>query len=156
MSEKIELNLVAGAMTQTGIEPEKIKAVLDALKAELAADAKEDKQPAVKKQFVIVVSDPLGHLVGKDFAGWVCQLEENEHPATTVERIETSAHQYNATKKGRLRPVQTIGEACEAIPSRMLKGNSVWVKTKTPVLIVRTKNEIDNVPGILPGQSAAA
>jgi hypothetical protein len=38
----------------------------------------------------------------------------------------------------------------------MLKENSVWVKTKTPVLIVRTKNEIDNVPGILPGQSAAA
>jgi hypothetical protein len=102
----------------------------------------EEQPPAVKKQFVILVSDPDGKLPKDDFAGWVLQIPESESPATVEERIIRGAYEYNATKKGRLYPTKTIGEALENIPAKHFKETEIWVKTKTPVLVLRTDNEI--------------
>ncbi len=143
------MNLVAGAMKEAGIPPDKLRAVLEALNAELAAAEKDPKPPAPKKQFVILVSDPLGHLVGKDFAGWVCMIVESEHPATLVERIERAAYAFNDSKRGRLMPVQTVGETLETVPAKLLKESGVWAKTRTCVSVVTTKNEIAGTPSIL-------
>ena len=142
MSEKVEINLVAGAMKETGVTPEQIRAVMEALRAELAANEKEEKPPACKKQFVILISDPDNLLPKTDFAGWVLQIPEVESPATIEERIFRSAYDYNASRKGRLYPAKTVGEALENIPARFFKESDVWVKTKTPVLMLRTDNEI--------------
>lgn len=110
----------------------------------LEAQGTDDVQPpAVKKQFVILISDPRGYIVKQaDFVGWVLQIPESESPATTQDRIFRSAYDFNATKKGRLMPVKTVGEAIENVPSKFFKEADVWVKTKVPVLILRTDNEI--------------
>ena len=42
----------------------------------------------------------------------------------------------------RLEPSLTIGEAIENIPGKFFKEADVWVKTKTPVLVLKTDNEI--------------
>jgi hypothetical protein len=83
----------------------------------------------------------------------VVQIEESESPATVRESVENSAHLFNSTKRGRMMPVQTIGEAFESVPPFCFKENNVWVKTKMPVQVVVTTNEIDGTPGILPGQT---
>ena len=36
----------------------------------------------------------------------------------------------------------TVGEAIENIPAKFFREADVWVKTKTPVLVLRTDNEI--------------
>ena len=38
--------------------------------------------------------------------------------------------------------MKTIGEAIENVPAKHFKETDVWVKTKTPVLIVRTDNQL--------------
>lgn len=103
----------------------------------------EEKPPAVKKQFCILISDPDGRLpAGQEFAGWVLQIPEDENVATTQERIFRAAYEFNTTKRGRLLPVKTVGEAMENVAAKHFKEAQVWVKTKEPVLMLRTDNQI--------------
>ena len=101
-----------------------------------------DDTPPVKKQFVILISDPKGNLPDFDFTGWVLQIPEDESPSSTVERIFKGAYDYNASKKGRLYPAKTIGDAIEGIPAKFFKEALLWVKTKEAVLMLKTDNEI--------------
>lgn len=141
---KIDVNQVAEILKRNKVDPSLLRLLVEEMNvlAEAAARADEDKPPAVKKQFVILVSDPEDRFPKHDFAGWVLQIPENESVATTQERIFKGVYDFNATKKGRLLPVKTIGEALESVPAKHFKEADVWVKTKTPVLVLRTDNEI--------------
>jgi hypothetical protein len=39
-------------------------------------------------------------------------------------------------------PVETIGEACEAVSAKIFKEQNVWIKSKVPVLVVPIENKI--------------
>jgi hypothetical protein len=106
------------------------------------AEANEEKPPALKKQYVIVVSDPDGRFPKHDFAGWVLQIPEDDSPVTTMERVYRASYEFNDSKKGRLLPVKTVGDAIENVPAKHFKEADVWVRTKTPVLVVTSDNEI--------------
>lgn len=73
--------------------------------------------PAIKKQFVVLVSDPEGRMPKTDLVAWVLQIPDSESPATTQDRIFRAAYEFNVTKKGRLLPVKTVGEAIENVPA---------------------------------------
>ena len=90
---------------------------------------------------MIIVSDPENKIVG-DFAGWVLQIAEDESVATTPERIAKAAHDYNRSRKGRLYPAKTAGETLENVPAKHFREVGCWVKTRTPILVIRTNNEI--------------
>lgn len=140
---KIEVNKVAEILKKADISPAILRRVIEEMNLAVQPETgDEDKPPAVKKQFAILVSDPDGRLPKHDFVGWVMQLPENESVATTLDRVFRSAYDYNTTKKGRLMPVKTVGEAIEVIPAKAFKEADLWVKTKTPVLVLRTDNEI--------------
>src|SRR5215212_11160616 len=140
---KIEVNKVAEILKKNEILPAILRRIVEEMNLAVQPDAAdEDKPPPVKKQFVILVSDPDGRLPKHDFVGWVLQIPESESVATTLDRIFRSCYDFNTTKKGRLLPVKTIGEALENVPAKAFKEADVWVKTKTPVLVVRTDNEI--------------
>ena len=140
---KIDVSKVAEILKKNQIDPALLRRVIEEMNLAVEPEGADgDKPPAVKKQFVIVVSDPEGRLPKNDFVGWVVQIPESESPSTTLDRICRSSYDYNTTKKGRLLPVKTIGEAIEAVPAKFLKEADVWVKTKTPVLVVKTDNEI--------------
>lgn len=137
---KVEIDAVEVAAKQIELPPEKVRELLEAIANMQEPD--EERAPAVKKQFVILVSDPLGVMPKTDLVGWVLQIPENESVATTQERIFRSAYDFNATKKGRLLPVKTVGEALENVPARFFKEADLWAKTKVPVLVLKTNNEI--------------
>jgi hypothetical protein len=140
---KIDVNKVAEILKKNHVDPAVLRRVIEEMNLAVQPEAGDDeKPPAVKKQFVILVSDPDGRLPKHDFVGWVLQIPENESPATTQDRIFRSAYDFNTTKKGRLLPMKTVGEAIENIPAKFLKEVDVWVKTKTPVLVLKTDNEI--------------
>lgn len=141
---KIEVNQVAEIMKKNQLDPKLLRQIVEEMNLLTQAEADEVKPPAVKKQWVILISDPDGLLPKTDFAGWVLQIPEAESVATTQDRIFRSIYDYNASKKGRLYPAKTVGEALENVNSRFFKEAELWVKTKIPVLMLRTANEIPN------------
>ncbi len=140
---KIEVNKVAEILKKNEISPAILRRIVEEMNLAAQPEGPEgDKPPAVKKQFVVLVSDPDGKMPKHDFVAWVLQIPENESVATTQDRIFRSAYDFNTTKKGQLMPAKTVGEALEAIPAKFFKEADVWVKTKTPVLVLKTNNEI--------------
>ncbi len=140
---KIEVNKVAEILKRNEISPAVLRRVIEEMNVAAQPDGgDEEKPPAMKKQFVILVSDPDGKMPKHDFVGWVLQIPENESVATTQERLFRGAYDFNASKKGRLLPVKTVGEAIENVATKYFKEAEVWVKTKTPVLILKSDNEI--------------
>lgn len=140
---KIEINKVAEVIKRNEVAADVARRIIEELQfASQPEPGDEEALPAVKKQFVILISDPDGKLPKHDFVGWVLQIPENESIATTQERIFRGAYDFNASKKGRLLPVKTVGEALENVASKHFKEAELWVKTKTPVLMLRTDNGI--------------
>ena len=56
---------------------------------------------------------------------------------------------FNGSRRGRMLPVQTVGEAIESIPAKAFKEVDLWCKTKVPVLVVITRNELPNTDSLL-------
>ena len=150
MSETLKMEEIGEAVKIAGLDAKAKEALLDALNSILEAKEAEkpEKQPQIKKQWCILVSDPAGKLIGVDLVGWALQIPEEDSPATTQERIFEAAYAFNRSKRGRLNPVQTVGEAVENVKAGQFKEQDLWVKTKTPVLILRTDNEIPGVDGL--------
>lgn len=141
---KVDVDIVKLVMERNEIDVRTLSKVLEDIQHVLKEEemAKDEKPPPIKKQFVMLVSDPKGELEGKDFTGWVLQIPEEDPVQTVADRIVQSAYEFNITPKGRRLPVETIGEACEVLPTRITKEQRVWIKTKEPVLIVTTDNVI--------------
>lgn len=140
---KIDISKVAEILKKNQLDPALLRRVVEELNLAAQPDpGEEEKPPAVKKQWVFLLSDPEGRMPKYDFAGWVLQIPESESPATTQDRIFRSAYDYNMSKKGRLYPAKTVGEALENVPAKFFKEVDVWVKTKTPVLVLKTDNDI--------------
>lgn len=141
---KIDVNAAAEILKKNQLEPKLLRQCIEEMNlAAMPEGAEGEKVPVVKKQFVILASDPDGRLpAGFEFVAWVLQIPEDESIATTQERIFRGAYDYNASKKGRLYPAKTVGEALENVPAKFFKEADVWVKTKVPVLVLKTDNQI--------------
>jgi hypothetical protein len=139
---KIDVNKVAEILKNNEVDPKLLRQIVEEMNLLTQAEANEEKPPAIKKQWAILISDPEGKLPENDFVGWILQLPEDDSVATTQERIFKGTYEYNATRKGRLNPAKTVGEALEYIPAKHFKEADLWVKSKVPVLMLRTDNEI--------------
>jgi hypothetical protein len=140
---KIDVNKVAEILKRNHIEPALLRRVVEEMNLAVQPDPGEgDQPPPVKKQFIILVSDPEETMPKGDLTGWVLQIPEDESPASVPERLFKGAYDYNASKKGRLYPAKTVGDAVENVPAKFFREAELWVKTKTPVLVLRTDNEI--------------
>lgn len=140
---KVDIDLVKMILQRSEIDTRQVASIINEIQEELKIQLEtEEKPPPVKKQFIILVSDPEGDLVDKDYTGWVLQIPEEDSPYVTEERLTRGAYDFNVTPKGRRYPVKTIAEACEVVSARILKEQNVWVKTKEPVLVCRTNNDI--------------
>jgi hypothetical protein len=140
---KIDVNKVAEILKKNHIDPAVLRRVVEEMNLAVQPDPGEgDQAPPVKKQYVILLSDPQDRMPKGDFTGWVLQIPENESPASVQERLLKGAYDYNASKKGRLYPAKTVGDAVESVPGKFFREVELWVKTKEPVLVLRTDNEI--------------
>lgn len=141
---KVDLDIVKMVLKRNELDQRTVSQIVEDIDSALKEEemAKEAKPPAVKKQFCILVSDPEGALEGKDLTGWVVQIPEDDSPMVTEDRLVKAAYDFNATPKGSRLPVESIGEAREAVPARIAKEHNIWIKTKEPVLVLRTNNEI--------------
>jgi hypothetical protein len=140
---KIDVNKVAEILKKNHIDPAVLRRVVEEMNLAVQPDPAEgDSPPPVKKQFIILVSDPNAKMPKADLVGWVLQIPEDESPASCQERLLKGVYDFNASKKGRLHPARTVGEAVENVPAKFFRDAELWVKTKTPVIVLRTDNEI--------------
>ena len=141
---KIDIAKVADILRQNQLEPAVMRRILEQINkvTEEAAAAEDEKPPAQKKQFVILVSDPDGQMPEQELAGWVLQMPEEASVLSLQERVHKAAYDFNATRRGRKLPVETMGEAFESVPAKAFKEVEVTVKTKTPVLVLCTDNKL--------------
>ena len=143
---KIEINKVAEILKKNEIDPKLLRRIIEEMNALTQAATDEEKPLATKKQFAILISDPERLMPRDEFAGWVLQLPESEGVETVGDRIIHGAHAYNGTRKGMQYPVKSVGEALENVPAKIFKETELWVKTKTPVIVLRTDNKIPRAP----------
>ena len=140
---KVDLDLVKFILQRNELDVRQVNSIIEDIEQELKVQKEENPPaPRVPKQFAIMVSDPEGTLPQADLTGWVLQLPEEDAPMTAESQIHKAAYDFNQTPKGRRMPVKTIGEACEAVPARIFKEHQLWIKTKEPVLVLRTDNQI--------------
>jgi hypothetical protein len=144
---KVDLELVKVILQRNEMDVRQVARIIEEINQELAAMIDEDKPPPVKKQYVMLVSDPKGQLDGKDFTGWVVQIPEEAGFAGTEERLLKAAGDFNASPKGRRMPVKSVAEICEHVPARFLKEQQVWVRTKEPVYVLTTANKLPKLVG---------
>lgn len=143
---KIEIAKVADVLKRQELEPETLKAIITDLQgivnAEIEAAEAEEKPPPMKRQFAILISDPAGVMPETDLVGWVVQIPEAASVLTIPERIHKAAYDFNASRRGRRNPVSTVGEACEAVAAKHFKDSEIAIKTKIPVSVIVTDNQI--------------
>jgi hypothetical protein len=141
---KIDVETLKFILQRNEPDIRKVNEIMQEVEMELKAEEEEkaNRPPPVKKQFSIIISDPEDELKDKDLTGWVVQIPEDDGVTVAPERIISAAYEFNTTPKGRRMPVETIGEACEAIPAKLFKEQNVWIKTKVPVLAVTCPNKI--------------
>lgn len=140
---KIDVNQAAEILKRNDLEPAKLRQIIEEMNQAVEPEVDEEKPPAIKKQFSIVVSDPDGVLPEKhEFTGWIFQIPEEASVTSTTERVYKAAYEFNTTKKGRMMPAKTMADAIENVPAKHFKEQQVWVKTKAPVFVIRTDNEI--------------
>lgn len=145
---KIEVNKVAEILKKQEISPAILRRIVEEMNLAAQPEGDEgEKPPATKKQFVVLLSDPDGKMPKHDFVAWVLQIPESESVATTQDRIFRSSYDYNQSKKGQLLPVKTVGEAIENVPAKFFKEADLWIKTKVPVLVLKTDNAIPKDSG---------
>ena len=69
---KIDVNKVAEILKKNEISPAVLRRVMEELNLAAQPDPGEgEKPPPLKKQFVLLISDPEEKLPKTDFAGWV-------------------------------------------------------------------------------------
>ncbi len=141
---KVELSECASALKRHPIPADIARKFLEELRhvAESKAAESEEKAPRIKKQQVIILSDPHGKLPKSEIVGWVVQIPEGDSPATALDRVYRSSYDFNASKRGQMNPVATFGEALESVGAKFFKEGSLWVQSKSPITCLVTDNSI--------------
>ena len=141
---KIDVEKLKHILHRNESDIQKINDILNDIATELQIEQaeKEARPPAVKKQFITLIADNDGYLLDHDFASWIVQIPEEANAQAVIDKIHQSAYTYNATPKGIRFPVKSMGETLESVSAKIFKENEVWVKTKTPVLVVSCKNQL--------------
>ena len=147
---KVDIELVEMVLQRNDLGAQKTAQIMEDLKFESKQkDNDGDKEPAVKKQFVIVVNDPYGKIAstGMDFSGWVVQIPEDDAPQSVIDKINQAANDFNYTPKGRRKPLRNMAEFFEFSSQKINKESKIWVKTKEPVLVCLTNGKIEKSYG---------
>ncbi|MGA0134617.1 MAG: hypothetical protein ACO3ND_09725 [Opitutales bacterium] len=135
---KVDIEVVQRVLKESGVEVRLVAEILRQIRDVAAEDAVEREKP-VKKQHVVLVSEPEEGLP-RDLVGWVAQLPEDDDPRDVADKIAEAAAAFNASSKGQKLPLKSFGDACQGLPAKTLKERYVWLKTREPVRVIAVRN----------------
>jgi hypothetical protein len=138
---KVDIDLVQRVLKENGVDVRVAAMILNQIREAAAEDAAVEREKPQKKEFLVLVSEPEGGLP-KDLVGWVVQYPEDGDPRDVSDKIVEVATTFNTSPKGKRVPVTSFGDACQSLPSKLLKERDVWVKTREPVRVIAVKNAL--------------
>jgi len=97
---------------------------------------KPEREKNPKKQFVAIVVTDNEEI--EEVPMFMVQIEEGDDHNTIIDRITHATAEHNNTPKGEKFPIDTLGGALQETKRKFITEKKVWVKTKEPVIIVRT------------------
>jgi len=153
---KVEIEQIEHTAKSVGIEAQKVDNLIIDLKESIEQEKElKDGQPREKKQFLVIAN--TSHLSEEDAAKItetpmvVVQFPEDGDHNEVIQGVVTAARSYNIElkespkKKSRRKPVEKILEAISAVQAKFFKNEGIVIKTKEPVIVVTTDNEIPKV-----------
>ena len=130
---KTDLDNVALACQRNNVDERTTANILSDLQQaakEEAAEREANKQTQKKQKYCIVVSDTLGSLRDIEVSGFAVTIDEDQSEFSIPEKLTEAAREYNRSDKGRKNPVNTVGEALEVIPVKLLKEYGITPKNR--------------------------
>jgi hypothetical protein len=118
-----------------------VETELEAIEADKKADKEDSKGPKSKSQYNVILFDANGVVPKGDYTALVLQTPEGDSPSTLLDKVYKAAYEFNTTKKGRKHPIKTVADAT-AIKRAITKTHKLHFKTKEPVQVILTNNEI--------------
>ncbi len=97
---------------------------------------KPEREKNPKKQFVAIAVTDNEEI--EEVPMFMVQIEEGDDHNTIIDRITHATAEHNNTPKGEKFPIDTLGGALQETKRKFITEKKVWVKTKEPVIIVRT------------------
>jgi hypothetical protein len=134
------------ATERDNIAPEVLARLRQKIDFAASDDEKLTLNPRITKRLVVLVADPGGKLGDMEFDAWILQIIDGEKPISVRERIQFAAENYNATRKGKVLPALSVGDALEGVPQKFFKEQQLWIITEKPIPVVSTDTKIAGVP----------
>lgn len=139
---------VTESLRQNGADKDLIaKTVKDLTKA--AQEEKDEraagKGPKLKNAFTVLLNDPENVLQGRAFSGWIVQMTEETPQALALDKARAAGHAFNASRKGKKRPIKNLGEVFSDCPRKFWKTSTdtkTVPKTKHQILIQPTDGSL--------------
>lgn len=101
-----------------------------------AEESKPEREKNPKKQYVAVAI--TSNKAFEEVPLYVVQIEEGDDHNMIIDRITHATAEHNNTPKGTKFPIETLGGAMEETKRKFITEKKVWVKTKEPIIIVRS------------------
>ena len=145
---KVDIAAVKAKLIKSNIDIDTVTKVIN----DLAYEAKSEKvdkalSPKKKNQTVFVAIDPNGQLTKTEIShGFVIQMDAERNPIEVIPLLQQAVGDFNATPKGLRNPlsVRNIAEACEVLPTKILKASGLSIKfRKDTCYVVSSKVETE-------------
>lgn len=137
---KISIEEVEAVLSETQLSVEEKQNVISKLE-QIVQEEKDNKEPRAKSKNQFV-----GITTGDDINSapvWIIQTKEEMDHTEVMPKIIEAVKEFNLTKKGMKAPIKTIGEAFEHCKKKLMTSRGVNPKTKEPIIVVKTDNEIN-------------
>lgn len=148
MKNKVDIEQVEHTANLVGIDQTKTQKLIKDLRQAIEEEnADKDKQPREKKQFIVIANvdekttDFVEELQNTPIS--VIEYPEDGDHNEVINKIYAAIYDFNANnKKGQKNPVKKVFEGLEVLPMKHFKEVGVGRKTKEPVIIVTTDNNV--------------
>ena len=140
---KFSLEDIEGTLAKVELENDKKSAVIEELeKMAQELQAQRENSPRVKKQLVVLHQDGVDDDFSESY-NWVIQIDEEMDHNDILPLIERAKKNYIDSTRRTKKDVETLQSALRNIPRKDFSNLGLGVKTKEPVIVIKTegKNE---------------
>ncbi len=145
---KVDLADVEHILNKFKIDQKTIEKVVEEAKQaaeDAKADGAADGGKKLKYKHLIVASDPDGTKAAllENTPMWVFKVPEDEKHTEVMARFFRGVYHFNSnSRKGKKKPIQSVGDGIQTVPTKHFKPNKSPVLTKEPVIVLVTDNKI--------------
>ena len=143
---KIDVDELPRILLGLNVSQDVVAKVTDKAREVAEQNAPEPAEPGDKKKYkhLIIAADVDGNLpTVSELPMWVVKVTEETPHTDVLKMIYAAVYDYNSkTRKGKSRPIKTLGEAMEVLKAKQFKPAKHPIITKEPVVVLVSDGKI--------------